>query len=95
MTSTTIDYGYTEEHVQSVGIEAAADANKSLRRHHLTWLCLLQADRFYLLFVGLSFVLTPLNHAPLSTVFFFVWNFVSSVTNSHDILSPEEGSDIQ
>ena len=28
------DYGYAEEHVQSVGIEGAADANKSLRRHH-------------------------------------------------------------
>ena len=94
MTSTTIDYGYTEEHIQSVGIEGAADANESLRRHHHGFVYCRRTD-----FICSSSA--PLLYSLLSTMLlsqqssFFVWNFVSSVTNSHDILSPEEGSDIQ
>ena len=67
-------------------IEGAAVANKSFRRrrHRDCSPCLLQADTFYLLFVGLSFVLCSTKL--LSQLIFFVWQFVSYETNSDGIL---------
>ena len=55
------DYDHVAKYDPSVAIEGAAGANKSFRRRRHRCrrhrVCLLQADRFYLLFVGLSFVL--------------------------------------